>query len=318
MIKAGFIGAGKRAKSGHYPSVYNNPDVSIEAVSELDPEKISEVVDMYNIPNSYLNYSEMLENHDLDAVYLITDELHVTKIAIDCMNQGKHILIEKPPGSSPEDIKLLHDSAISNNVICMVGFQRRYAPVVQKAVQIVKEFGQPTLAISRYHKWLVSSSDFNKEPRSTMWSDVCHVVDLTRFMLGGKFLEINAYQDNHGAKRKVDYNSMIRFENDAVGIISANRSAGGRILRTELHGFGVSCYMEIPDRLEIIIQGNEPEKINGLDLVDDGNIFGNSAYDGTYQMHKNFTDCIKNKEIPITDIRDVISSFKLISILEGK
>ena len=39
MIKAGFIGAGKRAKSGHYPSVYNNPDVSIEAVSELDPEK---------------------------------------------------------------------------------------------------------------------------------------------------------------------------------------------------------------------------------------------------------------------------------------
>ena len=51
MIKAGFIGAGKRAKSGHYPSVYNNPDVSIEAVSELDTEKISEVVDMYNIPN---------------------------------------------------------------------------------------------------------------------------------------------------------------------------------------------------------------------------------------------------------------------------
>ena len=60
MIKAGFIGAGKRAKSGHYPSVYNNPDVSIEAVSELDPEKISEVVDMYNIPNSYLNYSEIV------------------------------------------------------------------------------------------------------------------------------------------------------------------------------------------------------------------------------------------------------------------
>ena len=55
-----------------------------------------------------------------------------------------------------------------------------------------------------------------------------------------------------------------------------------------------------------------------VDLVDEGNIFGNSAYDGTYQMHKNFTDCIKNKEIPITDIRDVISSFKLISILEGK
>jgi len=35
-------------------------------------------------------------------------------------------------------------------------------------------------------------------------------------------------------------------------------------------------------------------------------------------MHKNFTDCIKNKEIPITDIRDVMSSFKLTSILEGK
>ena len=55
MIKAGFIGAGKRAKSGHYPSVYNNPDVSIEAVSELDPESWVLINISSGLPNSTIS-----------------------------------------------------------------------------------------------------------------------------------------------------------------------------------------------------------------------------------------------------------------------
>ena len=97
MLKVAFIGAGGRGRSAHYPSVNRLKDVSIEAVAELDESLMRTVVEEYNIPRSFKDYREMLATVDLDIVYCIMNERFVTPIAIDCMNAGKHIAIEKPP-----------------------------------------------------------------------------------------------------------------------------------------------------------------------------------------------------------------------------
>ena len=40
-----------------------------------------------------------------------------------------------------------------------------------------------------------------------------------------------------------------------MGLLQANRAAGGRVLRAELHGVGVSCFMKLNDELEILQDG---------------------------------------------------------------
>jgi virulence factor len=313
MLRAAFIGAGRRAQGAHYPCVSRLDDTSIEAVAELDGERMETVVDGYNIPRSFGDHREMLEAVDPDMVYVVMGEQFMTSIAVDCMNAGKHVFIEKPAGASPEESQLLLEAAMANDVYCMVGYQRRYAAVTREAMRLVRERGPATLAIGEFHKHMLGADE---PPRTTMWNDICHVVDLVRYMAGSEAVEVNAFQDTGQKALPADYNSLIRFANGAVGMVIANRSSGGRTLRAELHGVGLGCYMRIPEQLELYADGGEPQTLSGAGI--DGAETGDTrAYDGTLRMHQHFAECIRTGRTPLTDIRDVVHTSGLVARLEG-
>ena len=313
MLKAAFIGVGHRAQGAHYPTVNRLADVRIEAVAELDEPRMATVVDGYNIPRSFTDYHKMLESVDLDVVYVIMGEEYMTPIAIDALNAGKHVFIEKPAGASPEETQQLLDAAVANDVYCMVGYQRRYAAITREAMRLVGARGPATLAIGKFHKHLLGTP---KPPSSTMWGDICHAVDLVRYMAGSEVVEVTAFQDARQSSWPNNYNSLLRFDNGAVGIITANRSSGGRTFRAELHGLGVGCYLRIPDQIEVFQDGDEPRVLSG------GEISGSEpedtrGYDGTLAMHQHLAECIRTGRTPISDIRDVIHTSHLVARLEG-
>ena len=53
MLKVGFIGAGGRAQDAHYPTIYRMDGVSVQAVCELDTDKLQKVSNKYNIPRTF-------------------------------------------------------------------------------------------------------------------------------------------------------------------------------------------------------------------------------------------------------------------------
>jgi len=313
MLKVGFIGAGGRGQGAHYPGVSRLKDVSIEAVAELDELRMKTVVEKYRIPRAFKDYREMLENVKLDIVYCIMHERWVTPIAIDCMNAGKHIAIEKPPGINSQETQKMLEAAVSNDVFCMVTYQRRYSAVTQEAMRLVKERGPATLAMGEFHK----PGDPDKDSMDQLWNDVCHVADLVRYMVGSEVVEVKSYQDAQENGVKNVFNGMIRFANHAIGIVSGNRCSGGRVLRSELHGRGVGCYMmHIPREIEICEDGKPPRIVKGWELTGtDPN--DEPVYEGVLAMHQHFVDCIRKKQVPCSDIRDVIHTSHLVDKLMG-
>ena len=313
MLKVAFIGAGGRGQGAHYPSVNRLEGVSIEAVAELDESRMNTVVEKYNIPRSFKDYKEMLATVELDAVYTIMHERWVTPIAIDCMNAGKHIVIEKPPGMNSGETQQMLDAAVANNVYCMVGYQRRYAAITQEAMRLVKERGQPTLAMGEFHK----PGHPDQDDMASLWNDVCHVTDLVRYMIGSEVVEVTAYQDAQENGAKNVFNGLIRFANHAIGIVSGNRCSGGRVLRSELHGRSVGCYMmHMPKQIEICEDGKDSRIIQGYELTgtEPNDV---PTYEGILAMHQHFVDCIRNGQIPCSDIRDVIHTSHLVEKLMG-
>jgi len=169
-----FIGAGSRALSSHYPIVTNLELANLKAVSELDGSRLETVVTQYSIPNSYVDHRRMLEEIELDAVYVVMGETFVKDVALECMEAGKHVFIEKPPGANIEESKELLASATKNEVICMVGLQRRYSAVTREALRLTRANGPVTLAIGEFHK---PKPSIDPMGNSTLWSDICHIVD---------------------------------------------------------------------------------------------------------------------------------------------
>lgn len=311
MLKVGFIGAGSRAQKAHYPNVSRLEGVHIAAVAELDETRMQTVAEKYRIPRTFNDYKRMLDEVKLDVVYVIMGETFVTRPAVDCMNAGKHVFIEKPAGANSDETQQLLEAAMANNVFCMVGYQRRYADVTRKAMQLVNARGPATLAVGEFHKLL-------RHPgaTSTLWNDICHVVDLVRFMVGSEVVEVHAYQDYHQSDWKNCYNGLIRFANNAVGIITGNRSSGGRYLRAELHGYGVGCYMRLPEQIEIYEDGKGPRVLSGAE-VEGKDPQDVASYEGVLTMHRHFIECIQSGATPCSDIRDVIHTSRLVDMLEG-
>ena len=131
-LRAAFIGAGNRSQRAHYPNVARLDDVEMAAVCELDEGRLDQVVDKYGFQQVYTNHEEMLAEANPDIVYCIMNEQWLLQPALDCLNAGKHIFIEKPPGANPQETQQLLDAAVANNVFAMVGYQRRFTAVTPR------------------------------------------------------------------------------------------------------------------------------------------------------------------------------------------
>ena len=134
-------------------------------------------------------------------------------------------------------------------------------------------------------------------------------------MAGGEPTEVTAYQDKFGGEGFDHYTALVRFDNKATGVMFGNRASGGRVIRSELHGVGVGCYIKIPEEIEIH-EDNQTRTLGGweIDGVDKDDV---PRYEGLLHMHEHFIDCVNDDKQPLTDIRDVIHSINLVDQIEA-
>ena len=313
MLKAGFIGAGGRAQSAHYPSVRRLADrVQLAAVCELDEQRLAQVAEKYGFTRTYRDHRALLDEIDPDLVYCVMNEQWLLRPALDCIEAGKHLFIEKPPGANSDETRAILAAAERRGVWVMVGLQRRYAAVTREAMRRVAAKGPVSLATTTFNKQLPQRGD---EFTTTLWNDLIHIVDLLRYMAGGEPVEVTAYQDQFGGAGFDHYTALVRFDNRATGVMLGNRASGGRVLRSELHGVGIGCYMKIPGAIEIH-EDNQVRTLGGweIDGVPPDDV---PCYEGVLTMHEHFVDCVIENRPPITDIRDVIHSVELVDQIEA-
>ncbi|SVD80602.1 uncharacterized protein METZ01_LOCUS433456, partial [marine metagenome] len=99
MLRAGFIGAGPRARSAHYPAVHRLPEVEMAGICELDEQRMREMSELYAIKHSYSDHRQLLDEVDPDIIYCVMNEKWLLEPAMACVQAGKHLFIEKPPGA---------------------------------------------------------------------------------------------------------------------------------------------------------------------------------------------------------------------------
>ena len=95
--------------------------------------KISE---KYNVKNN--SFHEILDDPNIKGIVLaVPAELHAS-MAIDAMNKGKHIFVEKPLAMNEEEADLMITNLKKNNVKLMVGHLLQYHPIFKTVRKMVK------------------------------------------------------------------------------------------------------------------------------------------------------------------------------------
>ncbi len=315
FVRVGFIGAGSMANAVHYPSVADLLEAQLVAICDLDESRLNSTADKYGIPKEhrYTDYRRMLEREELDAIYVIMPPTDLTPIVLDCLRAGKHLFIEKPPGCNSDDAWAMAEEAERQKVKTCVGFNRRYAAVYKHAKAKVLEHGTPSLAFAEFHKDMLGQGPYYG--MSILRTDIIHAVDILRDLLGEP-VEVCAHVWSRYEQWRNSHNqfaAMVRFESGAVGILAASRTAGSRYERFEVHGKGVSAYIQAPERAEIHCQGKDIEVVTDEQLT--GTTDRRMTY-GYFEETRHFISCILRDELPLTNFTDAARTMDLVERIE--
>jgi virulence factor len=313
-VRIGFIGAGSLANHVHYPSLAEDPRVVLAAVCDLDEARLTRTAEKYGVAARYTEYPRMLEREALDAVYVIMPPMPLHPIVLDCLAAGKHVFIEKPPGVRTEETRAWATEAERRGVKTMVAFNRRFASVLAAAKQAVLETGRPSMAMAEFHKDMAAEGPYYGI--SILRTDIIHVVDALRDLCGD-VADVTAHVDHQLVQWEGSYNlfnALIRFENGASGILTANRTSGNRYERFEYHGLDISTYIRAPEQAEIYRKGQPVEIVTGEDLT--GSTESRLTY-GYKAENVHFIDCLLEDRLPRMHFGDAVKTMELVDRIEA-
>lgn len=307
-IRLALIGAGSMANSVHYPSLSEFPDVEMLAICDLIEEKAIATAKRFNIEKVFTDYKKMLDKIDVDAVYILMPPHHLFDLVIECLNRRLNVFIEKPPGVTTEQTRNMARLAEKNNCLTMVGFQRRFSPVVVEAKKIVEERGPIIQCGARFMKNYFGGPYYNGAI-DILTCDAIHAVDILRWM-GGEVKKISSDIENFYAEYKNAFNALIKFETGAAGILLTNWVVGKRIFSVEMHSKGISAFVD-PEDKAIIYRDNkeESEILLTQDAAQSGEFY---KYAGFFYENRHFIDCLKEGKQPLTNFSDAVKTMELV------
>ncbi len=156
MIKIGVVGCGGIAQVMHLPYLTGTegggvPGIEVVAVCDVIKELAEAVGARYHIREAYTDYSDMLNKSDVDAIAILTRHETHAEIAIEAMNHGKHVFVEKPMCETIKDAEKMMQAQKRNNVILQVGYMKRFDSGYLIALEEIKKMKD--IAHIRAHKY---------------------------------------------------------------------------------------------------------------------------------------------------------------------
>ena len=155
-VRTGFIGCGGHAYRNIFPTFQYAP-VDLIAVCDLQPERAAAFARQFGAHRTYTDHRKMLAREQLDAVFVVAgyDERHrprYPQLAMESMQAGVHVWIEKPPAASLAEVEAMHTVSQATGRFVAVGYKKMFFPAIAKAREISQrpEFGQPTSLAIRY------------------------------------------------------------------------------------------------------------------------------------------------------------------------
>lgn len=143
-IRIGAIGIGKMMNSSHLPHLVKMPEVRVVAVCDVDTTRRTagkkRVDDAYGTSDcaAYVDYHEVLERSDVDAIVCATPDHWHALIILEACKAGKDIYCEKPLTNTLAEARLVMDTIGASKIIFQTGSQQRSDNEFRYACELVQ------------------------------------------------------------------------------------------------------------------------------------------------------------------------------------
>ena len=241
------VGLGGKGRQ-HMDILSGFKEVELVAVCDTMSDMLEKVGDQFDLKGRYSSVDQLLDNEQLDAVFVATPPEFNAPAALPCLERGVNTFLEKPPGMTAAEAKELVVAAEKSGAKGMVGLNRRFHPMLVQALEMVEERGPIVQLVGEFHKPMSVLGRLNRFPPEVMdnWlaANDIHVVDMVRRMAGAEVREVHSFGRRAVSEYRDVHAALVVFENDCVASYSFNYTTAMRLERYEIHGNGISAYLE--------------------------------------------------------------------------
>ena len=318
-MKYALIGCGRIA-TNHIKAVLNN-GLELVAVCDIREDHMQALLEKHGLDSEetiarYTNYKQLLADHpELELVAIATESGMHARIALDCIDAGVNIIIEKPIAMSMADAEEIVRRSEEKGVTVCACHQNRFNVAVQKTRQALEQGRFGRLSHGSIHvRWNRNKNYYEQAPWRGTWdqdggclmNQCIHGIDLLRWMFGNEVDEVYGVtkQQFHDYLETEDIGmAIIKFKNGAVATVEGTTNVYPKNLEETLYLFGEKGTVKIGgkstnnlDVWEFSDETEEDKKNKGLE-EQTSNVYGN----GHTSLYADVIDAVQTHRKPYVD-----------------
>ncbi|MCZ2147203.1 MAG: Gfo/Idh/MocA family oxidoreductase [Bryobacterales bacterium] len=322
MIRIGVIGYGYWG-----PNLVRNfvesPDTRVVMVSDLKQDRLDLVQRRYPGVEVTTDFQEILNHPNIDAVAISTPVSTHFPLALQALQSGKHVLVEKPMTTTSEDALRLIDEAERRKLILMVDHTFVYTGAVRKIRELIDKGSLGD--IYYYDSTRVNLGLFQSDV-DVIWDLAVHDLSIMDYILPSSPVAVSATGVGHvtGATENIAYVTVF-YDNSLIAHLNVNWLSPVKIRRTLIGGskqmivyddIESSEKIKVYDKGVTVKNGSDESRYKLLVSYRSGDIYS-PQIDVTEALRieaQHFADCIKTGKAPITDGH---AGLRVVSVLEA-
>ncbi|MCL1793639.1 MAG: Gfo/Idh/MocA family oxidoreductase [Oscillospiraceae bacterium] len=282
--KIGYAVVGLGVGRTHCDAAYKSKNADLVAVCDLIEEKLEAAKKAYEGVLTYKSFEEMLKNPDIDIVSIaVPSGLHAD-LAVQALESGKNVLVEKPIDITVEKAKKIEEARIKTGKKAGVIHQNRFNAVMKPMKEAVDSGKIGKLILGTFAvKWYRDQNYYDAGGWRGTWAmdgggslmnQAVHTVDLMQWLMGeAKSVTSIAGVYNHKIETEDLTASLVKFKSGAVAtFVSSTCCYPG--LCTDIQLYGEKGSIEVDgDSLKLwkVMGGDALEESEMLEIYGSGN-----------------------------------------------
>ena len=307
-VRFALIGCGRISQT-HLQALDSEPDCELLAVSDIRQDAAHSVAEQYHCRH-YTNYQKLLEREPVEAVIICSPPSTHSEIANVFLDEGVHILCEKPLSIASKTAAEMVDKARSKNLLLMMASKFRYVDEVIKAKGILESgiLGEIIQFQNVFCSRVDMKNRWNSDPAvaggGVLIDNGSHSVDIARYLLG-PIDKVQAEEGKRVQGLRVEDTARIYFRTDSNVLGSVDLSwSFHKEQESYVDLFGTEGALSIGWKCAKYRQSEN------LEWVRFGNGYNKMA--AFRNQIRNFVDTFQGTDLPLITAEDALASVRVI------
>lgn len=252
-IGVGFVGAGGFASGVLLPIVKSIEKYERLAIMSGSGVSAANNAEMFGFERAVSTLDEMLKDNSINTLFIANRHNQHAECVTKAIENNKAVFVEKPLCMNQQELEDIIKTYNDNPVPLMVGFNRRFASLVQKMKCMTAQLKYPVSMHYRINAGFIPENSWIQDEEAgggRIIGEVCHFVDLLSYLAGSAPIKVSAdslSMPDSRFRNDDNLQIMLRFANGSVGTINYVASGNKMMSKEYLEVIGGGIAMQMDD-----------------------------------------------------------------------